>query len=85
MTDTKQAPTLTHHLRFDERLPNAPGWWARRRGGRDVKWFRVVFLSDGPLSVWVRDIEGFVPVERFSSPLTRWAGPVRLGDETDDD
>ena len=61
----------------EKRLPDATGWWARHRGGR-VEWFHVVVLSDAPTSVWVPAIEDFIPVTEFSSPLTRWYGPVEI-------
>jgi hypothetical protein len=59
----------------EKRLPDAEGWWARHRGGR-VEWFYVHVLSDGPVSIWISDIEDFAPATAFTSPLTRWYGPV---------
>ncbi len=69
------------------RYPDAVGWWARRSGGR-IEWFFVdlvaVTLSDGlkttgdlRLMVFYPEIEDFIPVDRFSTPLTRWYGPIQ--------
>lgn len=62
-----------------EELPLCEGWWARGKGGRQVQWFYVTAFDDGtPLSVWINEINDFVPVEKFTTPLTRWWGPITV-------
>ena len=70
-------------LLFDKRRPTGGGWWARLRGGK-VRWFQVHALSDAPLSIYVDEVENLVPIDRFCSPLTRWAGPVSLENDEPD-
>lgn len=73
----------------EKRLPDEEGWWARRRGG-EIDWFKVEWIDYGTelgpgnrkLSVYMSDLEDCVPVEKLSSPLTRWSGPVAIkGDD----
>jgi len=61
----------------EKRLPDEDGWWARHRDGR-VQWFCVHVPDDSSPGIWVSDIEGFMPVTAFTSPLTRWYGPVEI-------
>lgn len=65
-----------------ESLPTSEGWWARHRDGR-IDWFHVESIEseiDGSvyLAIFVSDMWDYVPVEKFSSPLVRWAGPITL-------
>ena len=64
----------------EERLPDAAGWWARRQSGR-VKWFRVDLVEDEDgigFCIYNSDTEKLVNVEEYSTPLTRWYGPVTI-------
>jgi hypothetical protein len=62
-------------------VPDAEGWWARCDSGR-VKWFRVSVTSDSGPCIFVSDIHDLVPVRKFSTPLTRWFGPIIVPKET---
>jgi hypothetical protein len=75
---------MTEPITLEEgRLPTCEGWWARNRGGK-VEWFFVYCLEDDAhpgdhyLSIFVSDIEDFICIDQFDSPLTRWAGPIVL-------
>jgi hypothetical protein len=59
------------------RLPDADGWWARCQSGK-VKWFKVTVTSDCGPCIYVPDLEDLLEVAKFTSPLARWHGPVRL-------
>jgi hypothetical protein len=58
-----------------KREPDAPGWWMRKRGN-DVELFEIHLLDDG-LAVLATEIESFLSIDRYCSPLTRWYGPLR--------
>jgi len=62
----------------ETKLPTSEGWWLRDRGdGRTPEWFYVDCFDDGnPPSIYVNEIEDFIPVEKFTAPLTRWWGPI---------
>lgn len=79
-----EKPIVTFNLygqRVEEsRYPTCDGWWARLRGGT-VEWFDVATVENerggaAYLGIYVDDVENFIPVEQFNSPLTRWYGPI---------
>jgi hypothetical protein len=66
------------------RVPDAEGWWCRRKDGR-LKWFRVEMATstgDPPFMphVYLSDTAEMVPVERLSLGA-RWYGPVTIPDD----
>lgn len=64
----------------EKKVPDAPGWWARK-SGRRVKWFRVEEIDVNgvtQLEIYIPDLENFVPLADFCKPLTKWAGPVTV-------
>lgn len=63
------------------RMPDSQGWWARVSSNR-TEWFFVETFSDAPPSIWVEALEEHVPVEKFTKPLMRWAGPVTFDGDT---
>jgi len=60
-----------------KRLPDAPGWWLRNMG-KTLKWFHVFEIEDDSLQIICKDTERFYPVEDYTSPLTRWYGPIEV-------
>ena len=83
---------LVEHLQMERdaaapvrkvRLPDADGWWARRRGGNPIKWFYVEMVSESGESpfaphIYVSDFETLIEAAKFTSPLTDWYGPFSL-------
>lgn len=70
----------------EAKLPDAMGWWARgeatRKGGRNIKWYYVQTFDDGtPPSVWVPEMNDFIPVEKFTPSLVWWWGPITVPGE----
>jgi hypothetical protein len=70
-------------LPHETKEPDTEGWWARgksgRKGGKQVEWFYVSTFDDGtPPSIWVAEIQDFVPVYKFSKPLMWWWGPIKV-------
>lgn len=64
-------------LHFEKRLPDARGWWARKRGV-EVTWHFVEDVEGKGFEIYVNLFEDLEPVAKFTTPLTRWAGPVTL-------
>jgi hypothetical protein len=63
-----------------KRLPDAEGWWARNQYGR-IEWFLVKLIqydkeNEVELSILSEEMWGYDPVEKYTTPLTRWYGPI---------
>jgi len=64
----------------EQRLPDSAGWWARHDSGR-IQWFKIEMVSatEGPPyipEIFIDDIGQYTSVKSFSTPLTRWFGPI---------